>query len=347
MYAWIEIPAVTVVFFFCLALTAALTPLVMKFARRIGAVDTGGYRKIYEGAMPLLGGLGIALPIIVLTLGAALAGVTIIHGWKWVLATYPDALSPLMSLRQIRRELFLIAFGGAAVVALGIYDDKYGMRARYKLAGQMLIGLLVCAAGVTLREVDIPGIGRVTLPPVAGFIFTILWIAGLINAFNLIDGIDGLASGVAFIISGGLIVLGILTDSPLVILVCAALAGSSLAFLAYNFNPARIFLGDTGSMFLGYVLGTVTLLGTAKTQTATAVLAPILALGFPIYETLVSMARRLIRGQPIFAGDQHHTHHRLLRSWQDIYGPCRCERCRCGASAIWFWALSPVMRSRR
>ena len=308
------------VFFGGLLITAALTPLVMRLARRIGAVDRGGYRRVYQGVMPLLGGLGIAIPIVGLCAGSYAVGALIVSQWKW-LATHAshESFNSLFAFAQMRQEFALLAVGSAVILALGVVDDIRGLRARYKLAGQIAVALLFCFFGYTVKAVEIPWLGPVTFGPLWGAMVTVLWIVGLINAFNLIDGVDGLAAGTAFIIASGLAVLATVTGaaavggSALMVLVCAALAGSCLAFLVYNFNPARVFLGDTGSMFLGYALGTLTLLGAHKTETAAIVMAPVFALGFPIFETCVSMLRRFVHGKPIFAADQHHTHHRLLK----------------------------------
>jgi len=140
----------------------------------------------------------------------------------------------------------------------------------------------------------------------------VLWVVGLINAFNLLDGIDGLATGIALIGTAALLALSLLQDNLYVTFAGAALAGSLSAFLLFNFPPAKVFLGDTGSMFLGYVLATLSLMGMRKSEAAVILLAPMLALGLPVFETFVSILRRYLRGVPIFVGDAHHTHHRLL-----------------------------------
>jgi len=200
-----------------------------------------------------------------------------------------------------------------AILGLGLLDDIRGMRARYKFLGQIAVAVFICATGHVLQGFYIPFIGGFPLSPQLGVIFSLLWIVGMINAFNLIDGLDGLAAGIALIASVALVVLGMITGNTMIALICLPLAGSLAAFLLFNSHPARIFLGDTGSMFLGYILATVTLMGTYKSETFAIILGPALTLSFPIFETLVSMARRFVRGVPIFSGDGHHTHHRLLR----------------------------------
>lgn len=299
-------------FFGCLIATAALTPAVMWFARWIGAVDRGGYRKVFQGEMPLLGGLGVAVPLMILALAAGTAGHVIICNWKWVWIHHRESFDLLLSLAGCRKECMTLAIGGVAVVVLGLIDDTKGLRSRWKLLGQIVIALFVCLSGYAITTVYIPFIGVADLGIGAGGLLTMLWVVGLINAFNLIDGIDGLASGVALIGAGALVALNIIQEDAFVTFAGAALTGSLLAFLLYNFPPAKIFLGDTGSMFLGYALAAISLMGAQKSEAAVIIFAPMLALSFPIFETLVSILRRYLRGVPIFVGDSFHTHHRLL-----------------------------------
>jgi UDP-GlcNAc:undecaprenyl-phosphate GlcNAc-1-phosphate transferase len=246
--------------------------------------------------MPLLGGLAIALPF----LGVCILGMV-----------GPTAM--LQAVAGGKLDLAFLALGCAVIVGLGVVDDLRGMRVRIKLLVQILAALSICAAGHTILTIQIPFIGTLTLHPLLGLAVTVLWIIGITNAFNLVDGVDGLAAGVAFIASMGLAIIAAINGATFVVLLCIALSGSLLAFLVFNFHPAKIFLGDTGSMFLGFTLATVALMGSYKSQAAVIFLAPVLALGFPIFETLVSMLRRFVHGRPIFVGDQSHTHHRLLR----------------------------------
>ena len=302
-----------VLFFGCLLTSAALTPLAMRFARRVGAVDKGGYRKAYRGDIPLLGGLAIAIPLIGLCLAAGVAGHFIFRNWQWVWTHHRESFDFLYTLAGFRDANITLAVGGIAIVALGVVDDIKTLKARWKLLGQIFIAVFVCLSGNVLTTVTIPILGVVNLGPWVGGVLTMLWIVGLINAFNLIDGVDGLATGIALVGAMALIALGILQDTPLVAIAGVALAGSLTAFLLYNFPPAWVFLGDTGSMFLGYTLAMMSLIGAHKSEAAVIVIAPILALSFPLFETLLSIVRRYLRGVPVFAGDNRHTHHRLLR----------------------------------
>lgn len=301
-------------------MTAAFTPLVMMLAHRIGAVDRGGYRKVYQGAMPLMGGLGVATPLLLAWLAAFAGGHFIYENWADVYrylqqnTGHPHRLFDLaMRVASMRTNAGVMLLGALGVIALGILDDARGMRARYKLAGQVLVACWVCFAGNHVSAVSIPLYGPVHFSYEVSIFITVLWITGLINAFNLIDGLDGLATGIGLIAALSLGALGILGGNVFLAVVSFVLAGSLLAFLFFNFHPARIFLGDTGSMFLGYVLATVTVMNTYRAEATAIVVAPLLALSFPIFETFISILRRFIRGAPIFVGDGHHTHHRLLR----------------------------------
>lgn len=296
----------------CLMATVMLVPGVMRFAQWIGAVDRGGYRKVFQGQMPLLGGLGIAIPLIVLGIGSSVAGSLIIRDWPAVQEQFPDHWGLFMSFSGSRTDFLMLALGGIGIILLGIVDDTKGMKARYKLLGQIAVATFLCLGGFSITTLGLPFVGTIDLGLFLGSIFTVFWVVGLINAFNLIDGVDGLASGIAFVGVSALVVLGLIQQNAFVTFAGAAMAGCLLGFLFYNFPPARIFLGDTGSMFLGYMLAAMSLVGSQKFGAAVILFTPMLALSFPIFETLISIVRRYLRGVPVFMGDNHHTHHRLL-----------------------------------
>lgn len=304
------------IFLFGALSAAILTPVMMRLARRWGAIDRGGYRRVGQGRTPLLGGLAVALPVVAFLLMFGAAGGLIVSHWRMIHRLNPAWLTPLMNFAvrrgEFSRSFIVLAIGGGAILLLGFVDDLRGMRARVKLLAQFAVAVFICLSGYVLEEFYIPLVGTVPLSPDLGVVVSILWIVGLINAFNLIDGLDGLASGVALIVSAALVALGVSTGNVLLAFAGTALAGALAAFLFFNFPPARIYLGDTGSMFIGYLLATVTLMGTYKGKTAVIILGPLLALSYPIFETLVSMIRRFVRGVPIFSGDRYHTHHRLL-----------------------------------
>jgi UDP-GlcNAc:undecaprenyl-phosphate/decaprenyl-phosphate GlcNAc-1-phosphate transferase len=272
-----------------------LTPLIRDHALKRGLVDHAlSSRKIHKTPIPRLGGIGIAAAFFLALIGLAVLDARV-RGWV--------TADPL-------RTFGLLA-GGLGIVALGIVDDIRGVRARHKLLGQLLVAALVYACGYRVDAIANPFGPSIQLG-LLGLPFTMLWVAGVINALNLIDGLDGLAGGVAFLAATTTLAIAAMNGAPLMVLVAAALGGATLGFLFFNFNPASIFMGDTGSMFLGFVLAT-TAIGTHQTQSAgTAILIPILVLGIPIGDTLLSMGRRALRGVPMFGADRGHIHHRLL-----------------------------------
>ncbi|MCE5230702.1 undecaprenyl/decaprenyl-phosphate alpha-N-acetylglucosaminyl 1-phosphate transferase [bacterium] len=290
-------PTVWTILSGCFLLTLLMTPLIMRFAPRIGAVDHGGHRCVYQGKpMPLLGGLAIAVPFVMICLLGAVK-ISFMFG----------------TIKHHRAGLIALAVGCAGICILGVIDDMKGLGARAKFIVQIALAWLALAAGYSINALDLPFVGHVPLGPVAGAALTILWIVGLTNAYNLMDGIDGLSAGLALIAAAGLASISLLNGSTFPALMCIALVGSLSAFLLFNFHPARIFLGDTGSMFLGFALANITLMGSLKTTGAVMFLAPVLVMGLPIMDTLSSMLRRYLRGRPLFYGDQGHIHHRLLK----------------------------------
>jgi len=316
-------PYISESFFVPLLLAAAvllsllITPAVITLARRLGAVDPGGYRKKHRNPTPLLGGIAVLLPFLTLCIFLVLLPALTLRCWGWAARVGTQTLNCLMNYAQDRTtiipDLLVISLGAAATAILGLLDDIRGLKARVKLLGQVVIALGICATGRYLSMFYIPFcFGGVELTPIWGVIVSVVWIVGMMNAFNLIDGIDGLAAGVGLITSVTLGILGGINGDPMVVMVCTVLAGTLLGFLVFNFNPARIFLGDTGSMLIGFLLATITLLSTHKSETAFILVAPILALSLPLFEAGISILRRFIRGVPIFAADSYHTHHRLI-----------------------------------
>lgn len=301
MIRYIYSPTVWVLLLGSFLITYLLTPLVMRLANRFGILDGGGYRRIHkDSAIPLMGGLAIAIPFI----GACLCGIFKLTG--------------LFRIVEGQHLGFIaLALGCGIIVIMGIIDDKVGLRAPEKFALQILAALMICGAGLLrhsyiIRGIDFPFLGRIELGPFIGTMLTIIWIVGLTNAYNLIDGLDGLATGLALIAAIGLAIVSFMNGSMFPALLCTSLSGSLMAFLCFNFHPAKIFLGDTGSLFLGFTLASVTLMGSLKSTGAVIFITPILVLGLPIVDTLSSIVRRMLRGRPLFQGDQGHLHHRLL-----------------------------------
>jgi UDP-GlcNAc:undecaprenyl-phosphate GlcNAc-1-phosphate transferase len=283
---------------FGIALLAGLvlTPAVRWLALQRGAVARNGSRHVHSGKIPRLGGLALAL------------------GWAASLAFFlPLEGFGAEVLSKARVELVGVLGGAIVICLLGAADDIRGLRVVHKLLGQCAVAAFAYACGFRIEAISLPFVGTLPMGIFAGPI-TVLWIVGITNAVNLIDGLDGLAAGVSFFAALTGFVVAIINGSTLATLVLAPLMGVLLAFLVFNFNPARIFMGDSGSYFLGYVLATTSLAGAVqqKASTAVSLLVPMIALGLPIFDTLFSMVRRFLERRPIFAPDRGHVHHRLL-----------------------------------
>ncbi len=274
---------------------AVATPAIRDLAHRWGALDHAlTSRKIHGKPIPRLGGIAI------------------------VLAFYAPLVALLFVDSGVGRSFYANPYkafglfaGGVAIAALGVWDDLKGADAKTKFAVQFAVAGAMYALGFRIDHIANPYGAPIQLG-MLGLPFTMLWIAGVINALNLIDGLDGLAGGVALIAICSTFAIAVLQSHPLMILFTAALAGAVLGFLFYNFNPASIFMGDTGSMFLGFVLATTAIQTNHKSSTAVAIIVPIIALGVPIADTLLAMARRAARGAPLFSADRGHIHHRLI-----------------------------------
>jgi UDP-GlcNAc:undecaprenyl-phosphate GlcNAc-1-phosphate transferase len=212
--------------------------------------------------------------------------------------------------------LAVLLAGGVGMHLVGLADDFRPLAARWKFALQVGVALLVCGAGVRLTTLQLPGFGLVHVGVALSTVLTVAWLVGMTNALNLIDGLDGLASGAALFALAALFIFARANGRPDAALMSIALAGATLGFLRFNFYPATIFLGDSGSLFLGFMLGGVGLLSTqaaaSAAPTAMACAVPIVVLGLPLLDTSLAVARRLAQRRPIFSGDRAHIHHRLL-----------------------------------
>jgi UDP-GlcNAc:undecaprenyl-phosphate/decaprenyl-phosphate GlcNAc-1-phosphate transferase len=295
-----------------LLVVAALTPMVRVLALRLGAVSAPGGRHVHQRSIPRLGGLAIGVGFF-----AAIAALYLIE---------PAATA---LFRAVPLRVLGLLVGGAAMCAVGMIDDTRGIRASRKLLLQLAVAAFAFACGFRIVGVHVPLLGNLDTAPVA-LPLTMLWIVGIINAINLIDGLDGLAAGVVFFAAATNFVVAWLSGSLIVAVLSATIAGSVLGFLFYNFNPARIFMGDSGSYFLGYMLAVTALFGTPqKASTAVSLLVPIIALGVPIFDTLFAMVRRILERRSVFSPDRGHIHHRLLdmglthrRAVMIIYAVC-------------------------
>ncbi|MBC7960744.1 MAG: undecaprenyl/decaprenyl-phosphate alpha-N-acetylglucosaminyl 1-phosphate transferase [Vallitaleaceae bacterium] len=270
--------------------TMGITPLSKRFAFRIGAVAVPNERSMHKEPMPLAGGTAIVLGF----------------------AVTVTLLAPIMKGFEIQNYIGLI-IGGILITVVGLLDDVYNLNARIKLSFQILAALIVVFSGTTINIVSWPWApGGVLQLGAMSKLITVIWIIGLTNAVNLIDGLDGLATGVSAIASLCMMFISILYGEPIVVLLTATLAGSCMGFLPHNFNPAKIFMGDTGSTFLGFTLAVISINGLLKTYTALTIVIAVVILALPIFDTAFTILRRLINRQPVMKADRGHLHHRLV-----------------------------------
>ncbi|NPV90439.1 MAG: undecaprenyl/decaprenyl-phosphate alpha-N-acetylglucosaminyl 1-phosphate transferase [Firmicutes bacterium] len=282
-HAWVDIALS-----YGLALVVALvsTPIIIKLAPGMGAVDQPGPRKMHTSPMPTIGGVAIYLGFMISM---------IING-----QTHPEAIAILL--------------GGSVILVIGLIDDIYDISPYLKLAGQILAALIVVYFGIRVEFItsflsgEAVSLGILTVP------VTVLWIIAVINSINLIDGLDGLAAGVSTIAAVTIAIIALREGQTMVAMWAFVLAGSTTGFLRYNFNPARIFMGDSGSMFLGYNLAVFALMGHTKSTTILSLIIPLIILGLPLLDTSFAIIRRAIGGKHIFQADRDHLHHRLLAS---------------------------------
>ena len=271
-------------FLIALIVAYVLTPGVKKLAIKVGAVDKPNARKVHTHAIPRLGGLAI----------------------------YVGFMAAVLFCVPVRHELLGLLLGCTAIVALGIWDDICNIPAKVKLVGQIVAACIPIAFGIQIEWLTNPFGTLIVLPELVAIPVTIFWIIGFTNTVNLIDGLDGLAAGVSFIASVSMFLLAYTMNQYLPAMIIVAMAGAALGFLQYNFNPAKIFMGDTGSMLLGYTMAVAAVLGLVKTAATIALVVPLIALGLPILDTLFAIIRRKMSGVPIFQPDKGHLHHRLL-----------------------------------
>src|SRR5580692_8039801 len=254
-------------------------------------------RDLHEIPLPRLGGIPIILSFLISIAVAFLAGLRF----------------PALAVGPSIRTLLTILVPGTLIFLLGIYDDIHSVGPYTKFAVQAVAAIMLFAGG--LRILDLPVLfGARHLPWPIGLPITVLWVIGITNAFNLIDGLDGLAAGSALFSTFVVFVAAVSSGSSLVSLLTIGLAGAILGFLRFNFNPATIILGDSGSLFIGFMLSALALEGAQKAPTAIAVAIPVVSFGLPILETSLSILRRLISGQSVFMADREHIHHKLLQN---------------------------------
>ena len=288
------------IFTFGVAMLASLglTPLIRRLAVSMGAVDKPNHRKVHSRPTPLWGGLGvfggmiISIPLTLILFG---------H------------IEPLLTRRAISSFIGLLV-AGVIIVILGLLDDRFTIGAKQKLSVQIVAALVMYYSGISITFINIPGQGYYYFASWISLFITVFWIVGIMNALNLLDGLDGLLSGVAVISGLIFFIVAVQKGQLLVAMLMMALVGGCLGFLHYNFHPASIFLGDTGSLLIGLTFAASSIMGALKTTTTLAFMVPVLIMGVPIFDTAFAIFRRFIRKKPIFSPDKDHVHHRLLRT---------------------------------
>lgn len=270
-------------FMLAMFVSYVLTPYIKKLAFKIGAVDRPDNRKVHKKIMPRLGGLAIYIAFMI----------------------------GCVASMEITWDIFGILLGGTLIVALGMADDVYQLPAKVKLLGQIVAACVLVIFDIRIEWVNNP-LGGYFYLDMLSIPFTIFWVISFTNVVNLIDGLDGLAAGVSAIASLTVILVAVQMGYFHVAILTAALAGAIIGFIRYNFNPATIFMGDTGSMFIGYMLAAISVYGAVKTAATIALIVPAIALGLPILDTAFAIMRRYVNGRPIFQPDKGHLHHRLL-----------------------------------
>lgn len=301
------------IFMISTAASLVLTPVISRLSRQLGWLDVPrDFRRVHETPTPRLGGAAIFAAMVL-----ALTSVFFIN----------SSFASLLATNST--QLLTVVVPASIIFFIGIYDDFVGANAPTKFAIQALAGLVFCALGGRIHALSIPLFGSVELHPLVGYGLTLLWTVGISNAFNLIDGMDGLASGASLFAAIVMLVVSIILGQPLITVFSIVLCGSLIGFLPYNFHPASIFLGDSGALFIGFLLAALSVLGTQKASTAVAVTIPLIAFGVPVFDTGLSIVRRFISGKPLFQGDREHIHHMLLaRGWSQrrvslvLYGVC-------------------------
>jgi UDP-GlcNAc:undecaprenyl-phosphate/decaprenyl-phosphate GlcNAc-1-phosphate transferase len=267
----------------CFICSLIITPFIKKFAIKIGATDKPNQRKVHQKIMPRLGGLAIFISFIV----------------------------GILILKPTHDYAIPIIVGSVIIVITGFLDDLFELSPKVKLLGQLIAAFVVVLNGIQVELINLPFGGQIEFG-LLSIPLTVLWIVGITNAINLIDGLDGLAAGVSSIALITISAMAWLKGDMFVFSISLLIIGSTLGFLVYNFHPAKIFMGDTGALFLGYIISVTSLLG-FKNVTMISLIVPVIILGVPISDTFFAIIRRIVNKQPLSAPDKSHLHHCLLR----------------------------------
>lgn len=304
-----------ITFLVALAASILVTPVAIRLAPKIGAVDIPlDNRRMHTKTMPRFGGLAI----------------------------FAGSTTAMLIFLKFDPRVVTIVMGGALIYILGVIDDIKHLSAKVKFLGQTFVALIMYVNGIRIEFLtNFFGEGNSQLGDVLCFIITMVWIVGITNTVNLIDGLDGLAAGTAAIASLCIAYTAYIHGTYLAAGAMLALAGATLGFLPYNFYPAKIFMGDGGSLYLGFMLATLSVLGTVKSATLVTMIIPVLVLGVPIFDTFFAIFRRFVNKRPIMEADKGHLHHRLMKLG---YGQRRATLMLYGITAI--MGVAAVLFSR-
>lgn len=319
-FGWTAAAIYAVTFAIAALVTSLATPPIVRLATHLGVIDRGeDERRVHDVPTPRIGGIAVFFGFacaLFAVLGFALASPfallpSALH------ASHAKQFDLLTDQFGTIHQLVGLLFGSLLILGVGIWDDVMGMRPRNKFLAQILVALIslfygFVIGGVTNPFDHNPSTNWIEFPLWIGVPVTLLWYVGMMNAINFIDGLDGLLAGVAVISSIFIFAISVLHANPVVALVVIALAGAALGFLPYNFNPARIFLGDAGSLFIGYVFATVSIIGASKQAIAISVVIPLLVLALPVLDTAAAIVRRALAGKRITEADRGHFHHQLI-----------------------------------
>ena len=295
---------IAIAFLLAFIVTFMATPYTIKIAHKVGAVDVPkDQRRMHKKAMPKFGGPAVILGFLVSVI------------YLLIVMSIENSIN-LFGLEDYGQKLLGMLFGILIIAIVCIVDDIKTIKPITKLIGQVLAAIVAVAFGIRIEDITLPFLNTIEMQEMFSIIITVIWIVGVTNAINLIDGLDGLSSGISVISAISLLIIFVLNDSPMVaILLITALAGALVGFLPFNFAPAKTFIGDTGSNFLGYSLSIISILGVAKTYTAAVIVLPLIVLGLPLFDTFWAIIRRLIKGKSIkaiFKADKGHLHHRIV-----------------------------------
>ena len=296
---------IAIAFILAFIVSFMATPYTIKIADKIGAVDIPkDKRRMHTKRMPKFGGPAVILGFIVSMI------------YLMIVMSIEGSFD-LFAEQEYAKKLLGILLGIGVIAITGILDDTKTLKAWQQLLGQLIAAIIVVSFGTRIEHLNIPFLYRIGLSEAFSTILTVMWIVGVTNAINLIDGLDGLSSGISLISCVSLLVIFIMNGSPMIAtIIVTAMSGALVGFLPFNFSPAKTFIGDTGSNFLGFMLAVVSILGVAKTYTMAVIVLPVIVLGLPIFDVIFAIIRRIVKGKSIkaaFKPDKGHLHHRLVK----------------------------------